>query len=361
MKPQTLLSIAVRAQGSATGLTLDEIGQIVTEMEGLRETSRRKAARSSGQISHGGAQRELQEISRRTAERARDSLREVFPQVEETTDALGDRKKRWRLPPGVLNRLLTVDGAELAELAHAAFYLRAEGMHERAKTLESLASKLTALLPQKGKLRAERDLEDALEAEGLAMRPGPRPSIAPEILNVVRSALLRCVRLKISYRRRRDNETIAVEVEPHGIILGLRHYLVAFTAGRPEKVPPLYALPNILSIEPIGTVFERQPGFDLQAFAERSFGVFQEDPMEAVWHFVPGRAADVMEYHFHPTEQKKMLDDGSVEVRFTAGGLHEMVWHLFTWGKDVRVIGPERLRVRYQEMLREAEAALLGG
>ena len=118
MKPQTLLTIAVRAQGSATGLTRDEIGQIVAEMEGLRETSRRKAARNSGQISHGGAQRDPQKISRRTAERARDSLREVFPQVEETTDALGDRKKRWRLPPGVLNRLLTVDGAELGPVVN---------------------------------------------------------------------------------------------------------------------------------------------------------------------------------------------------------------------------------------------------
>ena len=346
MKPQTLLSIAVRAQGSATGLTLEEISQIITDLEGLPKRSRTRG---------------LTETSRRTAERARDSLREMFPQVEETIDALGDRKKRWRLPPGVLNRMLTVEGEEPAQLVHAAAYLRAEGMHERASALETLATKLTALLPQKGKLRAERDLEDALEAEGLAMRPGPRPRIAPEVLSVVRSALLQCVRLKISYRRRRDNETIAVEVEPHGIILGLRHYLVAFTADRPEKVPPIYALPNILSIEPTGTVFERQAGFDLQAFTERSFGVFQEDPMEVIWHFAPARAADVMEHHFHPTEQKKRLDDGSVEVRFTAGGLHEMVWHLFTWGKDVKIIGPERLRVRYQEMLREAEAALLEG
>jgi predicted DNA-binding transcriptional regulator YafY len=337
VKPETFFKLAVKVQGVTAGLTLDEIAEFVAECEGVRTRSRK------------------------TAERARDGLQRLFSQLEETTDAQGDRKKRWRLPSGVVNSMVTIEGVALAELAHAAAYLRAEGMDDRAKVLEALSMKLAALLPQKGKLRAERDLEDTLESEGLAMRPGPRPRIAPEVLGVVRTALLRCERLRISYRRRRDNETIAVEVEPHGIILGLRHYLVAFTAGRPEKVPPLYALPNILSIEPTGAVFERQPGFDLQAFAERSFGVFQEDPMEVVWHFVPDRAADVMEHHFHPTEQKTRLDDGSVEVRFTAGGLHEMVWHLFTWGKDVKVIGPEQLRVRYQEMLREAEAALLGG
>lgn len=335
LKHETILGLAVKLQASAIGLTLDEIGEVVAQLE------------------------EKPQRSRRTAERARNSLRDLFPQLEETIDALGDGRKRWRLPSGVLNRMLAVEAKELADLTQAAVYLRAEGMHDRARSLETLANKLSAILPPKGKLRAERDLEDALEAEGLAMRPGPRPLIAPEVLSVVRSALLRCECLRISYRRRRDSETVAVEIEPHGVLFGLRHYLIAFTAGKPQQMPSLYALPNILSIEPTGRVFQRHPGFDLQTFAERSFGVFQEEPMEVVWRFAPSRAADVMEHHFHPTERKTKFDDGSVEVRFTAGGLHEMVWHLFTWGDSVKFIGPERLRTRYQEMLREAGAALL--
>jgi predicted DNA-binding transcriptional regulator YafY len=32
-------------------------------------------------------------------------------------------------------------------------------------------------------------------------------------------------------------------------------------------------------------------------------------------------------------------------VRFTAGGVREMCWHLFTWGAAVTVVAPEGLRV----------------
>lgn len=36
--------------------------------------------------------------------------------------------------------------------------------------------------------------------------------------------------------------------------------------------------------------------------------------------------------------------DGSLIVRFRAGGALEMSWHLFTWGSDVEVLEPAKLR-----------------
>ena len=36
--------------------------------------------------------------------------------------------------------------------------------------------------------------------------------------------------------------------------------------------------------------------------------------------------------------------DGSLIVRFRAGGVREMAWHLFTWGNTVRIIKPARLK-----------------
>ena len=42
------------------------------------------------------------EVSRRTAERLRDALREAFPQIEELVEPSG--RKRWRLPPGTIGR-----------------------------------------------------------------------------------------------------------------------------------------------------------------------------------------------------------------------------------------------------------------
>ena len=36
--------------------------------------------------------------------------------------------------------------------------------------------------------------------------------------------------------------------------------------------------------------------------------------------------------------------DGGLIVRFRAGGVQEMCWHLFTWGTGVRVVGPDCLQ-----------------
>ena len=42
--------------------------------------------------------------------------------------------------------------------------------------------------------------------------------------------------------------------------------------------------------------------------------------------------------------------DGSMTVRFTAGGIKEICWHLVTWGTAVTVEQPACLRQRLAEM-----------
>jgi predicted DNA-binding transcriptional regulator YafY len=82
----------------------------------------------------------------------------------------------------------------------------------------------------------------------------------------------------------------------------------------------------------------------LQKFAERSFGVFQEEPFDVVWRFSPKAAPDARQFLFHPTQVLADQPDGSLIVRFRAGGALEMCWHLFTWGDQVEVMAPKRLR-----------------
>ena len=89
--------------------------------------------------------------------------------------------------------------------------------------------------------------------------------------------------------------------------------------------------------------FERDESFSLQAYAERSFGVFQEEPFDVVWRFTPEAAIHAKEYLFHPSQQMEEEEDGSLVVRFSAGGKHEMIWHLYAWGDNVEVIEPKEL------------------
>jgi predicted DNA-binding transcriptional regulator YafY len=49
----------------------------------------------------------------------------------------------------------------------------------------------------------------------------------------------------------------------------------------------------------------------------------------------------------------KEQEDGSLIVRFRAGGLLEMAWHLMTSGDDIEVLEPRRL----QKLLRRLVAS----
>ena len=99
-----------------------------------------------------------------------------------------------------------------------------------------------------------------------------------------------------------------------------------------------------------GETFEPDPGFDLERYAERSFGTFQEKPAQVVLRFDHAAARDASAFLFHPTQSIDESPDGSVTVRFKAGGIDEMCWHLFTWGDSVTVEKPTRLRRRLVEM-----------
>jgi predicted DNA-binding transcriptional regulator YafY len=92
--------------------------------------------------------------------------------------------------------------------------------------------------------------------------------------------------------------------------------------------------------ELLGKSFTPDPTFSLKSYAERSFGVFQEPPTEVVWKFSPKSAPDARDYLFHPTQTMEQQSDGSLIVRFRAGGAKEMRWHLATWDGEVEVLEP---------------------
>ena len=137
-----IVKLAIRMQGLRGGVTLDEI------------------------------QAEFA-VGRRTAERMRDAVEWAFGPLE-IADG-GDNKRHWRLRSDALRRLAPLSAEELAELESAAESLERTGFGgarggaartgdqapRHPATPDSLA-------------RIEADIEALVQAEGLAMRPGPQ-------------------------------------------------------------------------------------------------------------------------------------------------------------------------------------------
>ena len=310
-----IVRLAIRLQGTGNGLTLDDI------------------------------QREFG-ISRRTAERLRDAVEELFGPLE--TVHTGEPKRHCRLRAPILRRLISLSAEELAELPAAATALERAGLDERALMLRRLEDKLRALLEAETLNGIEPDLQALTEAEGLAMRPGPRPRLEDDLLAVLRQAVKTGRVVAFDYASRATGQRTRRRAEPYGLIYGNRAFLV----GRAEHEAGmrLWRLARMSAAEVTGDAFTRDPAFDLQRFVRRSFGTFQEQPGGVVLCFEARAAADVAEFLFHPEQTLERNDDGSITVRITAGGVDEMCWHLVTWGTAVTVEHPARLRRRLTEM-----------
>ena len=278
-------------------------------------------------------------VGRRTAQRMRDVARRLHPELLETIGE--DRRRRWRIPAAA-SRFLSFTAGEIADLESAAGMLRRDGHPVRADSLKSIVAKVKSGLNDLQRRRMEPDLELLLEAEGLALRPRPRPVVSQEHLGLIRDAILRSHEISIAYRRRGTKRASRRQVQPYGFLFGNRLYLVARS---PELNPDmrLYDLARIGAPEIAGKTFVRDSGFSMPAFAERSFGVFQEEPVDVVWRFSPKAAPGAREYLFHPTQTMENQPDGSLIVRFKAGGLVEMSWHAYTWGRELEVLAPPRL------------------
>ena len=279
-------------------------------------------------------------IVRRTAERLRDTLADMFPQMDFWDDE--ERVRRWRLPGSALVGLIKLPAEVVAAIETAARECDGRGEDDRATLLREASTTLRAVMRPDALRRAETDIAALMEAEGIAMRPGPRPTIAAGVLSTLRRAILGMQLVVVRYAGPDADEPAARLLCPYGLLYGGRGWLVAHVDGLPEM--RLWRLDRIVSVDLLDRGFARREDFSLEAYAAQSFGVFQEQPTDVVLRFTPDVADDAESWLFHPSQSTERDPDGSLLVRFRAGGAQEMCWHLFTWGAAVTVVEPKSLR-----------------
>ena len=323
-KATRLLELARLMASSAEGVSLDEM------------------ARAMG-------------VGRRTAERMRDAVREAFPQMEEVEDP---PSLRFRIPAGLDGIFQAPTAEEFAALRAAAENLRNVGAAAQAKALGSLEQKVLSAMRAGTRRKLAPDLEALLEAQTLSIHAGPRPFEDEAVLGAVREAIMSLRRLKFKYD---GGSTPGRErqVTPFGLLFGRVNYLVAAEGESVE--PRTWRLDRVRDIAVSPMPGARPADFTMQAFAERSFGIYQDAVEEVALKVLPHGAQEALGWRFHPTQRLDTQDDGSVIARFQAAGMRELAWHLFTWGDKVQILAPERLRTMMREELAVAAMAHGGG
>ena len=295
---------------------------------------------------------------RRTAQRMIAALEEAFPATEHHIG--DDGRHYWRLPSRSVAPLLTPSAEELVSLKSAIAELERADMNGEAIQLRSLDRKVRALIPSDRTLRLATDEEALLEAMGFAARPGPRPSMNEEVDLAISEALKGPFELRIHYQGRGDVGPSWRSIEPLGLLLGSRRYLVGIDTSKRDGRYRHYRVEDILEAKVQPKVFTYPGEFDLREYATRAFGSYHHDAEygEVVWKFSPEAADRAARFQFHPTQEIDRLDDGSMLVRFQASGHLEMSWLLYAWADCVEVISPPSLAGMVHPYRRSDFAAL---
>ncbi len=156
--------------------------------------------------------------------------------------------------------------------------------------------------------RLNTDQEMLIERSANLSSVGPKTEVDQDPLKILASALKGLEEVEFSYRavgKVRESKRL---VRPPGMLFGRSTYLVASTGYR---APIVYRLGLIQNASFAGSYFEEGKMWKLKKWAEKSFGVYHGDTLEAVRlkfsKDVAERAAIIT---FHASQKTEKSRDG---------------------------------------------------
>lgn len=286
-------------------------------------------------------------VSRRTAERMRDSAMIALPQIEEIP-SLG-RVKHWGFPNFSYGEIVYFTKDEVAFLEK----LKTNCDDVSAKELQEIITKLKALnhrkLPE-----FEEQAELLMKSEGYAISQAPSYKVDFNLISDIRLAIKENRKISATYN---NKERLLI---PLGLIYGEKVFLVAKEgATHVDKETDIhqYTLHKLKDVKVTYNKFVKQD-FDLKEYSKNSFGVYQGEVYDVKLKFIPEAAEDVLNYKFHPTQKLKQQADGSVIVTFKASGDKHIIWNLFKWGYAVEILAPQKLKAKYKSYIDDIRSKL---
>lgn len=278
-------------------------------------------------------------VSRRTAERMRDSLLNIFPQIIEL-DEVNDNQKHWGFADYSIKELISFTPKEIANLGILQNRTTNKELKEElGKTIDKIKS-----LQIKKQNSMQNNIEIIMQTEGYAIRQMPQYHIDNNIVLKIREAIRNNLSVKCLYH---DKER---KLEPLGMIYGEKIYLLAREKAKGNDIYT-YLLHKLDKIELTNEPFDKGD-FDLKEYSKRSFGVYFGEQLNVKLQFDKEIAQDVMSYNFHPSQKTSLEEDGSVIVKFKASGDKEIMWHIFKWGDKVKILAPNTLKKLYKQTLK---------
>jgi predicted DNA-binding transcriptional regulator YafY len=185
-------------------------------------------------------------------------------------------------------------------------------------------------------------------------------TIQSEILEKSLMILPACIQEKrsvdIVYHTHGNKKETARTVDPYGLVLHEGIWILIGFCNLRKQIRS-FALDRIVRIEERNRYFTPCDDFSLEEYLSHTWGIIDGEKEKVVVRFRKEAADYILRRDsWHPSEKRKVLPDGGVELTFIVAGTLEVKKWIYSWLPYVEVIKPLSLRGQIQKELAQAAA-----
>ena len=160
----------------------------------------------------------------------------------------------------------------------------------------------------------------------------------------------------IIYHTRGSKKETARIVDPYGLVLYEGIWILIGFCNLRKQIRS-FALDRIVRIEERSRYFTFREGFSLEGYLSRTWGIIDGKEEKIVVRFRKEAADYILRKDsWHPSEKRRVLSDGGVELTFIVAGTLEVKKWIYSWLPHVEVIKPFSLRKQVHQELTQAAA-----
>lgn len=175
-----------------------------------------------------------------------------------------------------------------------------------------------------------------------------------EIIENLCACIENRLRATVTYQSAKAKEPKQYEIDPYTLVDHGNALYVIVAIPKHDGDIRILAVDRIKALEKSEKNFEIPESFDPEQYLNPSFGIFVEEPIRVCVRFSPDSAVYARERTWGQDQTVDELEDGAIELSFTAAGFEEIVRWVLSFGKGARVLEPTVLLERVKEELKEA-------
>jgi predicted DNA-binding transcriptional regulator YafY len=182
-------------------------------------------------------------------------------------------------------------------------------------------------------------------------------AIGNEKLSDYFASVSRCLNerraIELVYRAQRTKEVTERIVDPYGLVFydGI-WMLIGYCHLR--KDIRSFTFDRILNLKERNLYFKPRDDFNLEEYLSHSWGVVEDEEVKVKVRFSAGVADYVLRKKWHPSEERKVLPNGDVEMTYKVAGVDEIKHWIYSWLPNVEILEPSSLREQAAAELTES-------